>query len=1353
MKFLPLSSTTSHPAKALAPFWQRLVGWLLRVLVGLWLVVLLAWGVLHAFILPRVVEQPAWLQQQASRALGVHVELGALNISGGWWVPWLTLQDVGLFDAQGREALHLRHVTLAFSPLSLLRGGFEQVVIDQPDLDIHRDAQGRVWVAGLALQNDAQDTDSADWFFSQQQFLIRQGKVSWQDEQMHGPSAPVLTLDDVNVTMRNGWRHHDWRLDATPPAQVGERLSVRGQLVQPLWARAGDWQQWNGQLYVDLPAVDVSQLRQWLPLTRGLALQTGTGALRTWVDVEQGLPVALTADVALEAVHVTLGSDLQALQLKHLQGRVGASWQNKAYEISSHDVTFETQEGERWPGGDIRLSWQGDDASTGTFHADRLDLNALSQVAQRLPLPAQLHEALLALQPQGQANKLQVNWQRAAGQDTTPTIYSAKGQLLQLTLQHAPHSQAVWANWPGVDNLNLDFEATQQGGKAKLSIQKGSLTLPFGLQDPRIALSQAAAQGTWVKSEAGWQVQINQASLSNDDLAGEFSGSWKTGAPQAPSPGVIDLSASLSRVQAHRVHRYLPEVLTPEVRRYVKEAVLGGVGDKVKLRLRGDLRDMPFLDPKQGEFSVLAQVSKAHFAYVPPDAQSVQRKLPVWPALEHVDGELLFERGALHFKGKTQLTHAPHVVWHKVEVDVPSLSEPVVKVKAEGKGPLQELLATVNKSALGPLMDSALNKAQATGEADYVLGLTVPVQHLDKTELNGQVQFKGNELQVVPGTPVLTQTKGALTFSQQGLDVKEMKAKTLGGEVTLRGGLNFADLPAQATKQLQMVGQLSSDGLRQAKEMGFVARLAANVNGRAQYQATLGFKRGQPELLITSDLKGMALSLPQPLNKTANATLPLRIETQLTKDSLVPKAKVLQDVLKVNLGRTVSVAYLRDVSQAQAKVMSGVILVGANAADASVVRATGVALHMDLPYLDADAWSQLLTQWAGVPVGVTPPKSKLKSQRVVGVSADAANALDYVPTTVGVRAEQIKLTDRMLHQVVVGGTRVGELWRLNTSALELNGAIELRPSAGNTPAQLYARLAYLNIPPSAVADVESLLSEQPSSIPALDIVVNDLTLRGKKLGRLEIEAVNQAGVSPNSREWRMNKFNLTVPEATLTAKGDWAADGPNTRRTQLNFVLDVRDSGQLLTRMGTPNAVREGRGKVQGQLMWRGSPITLDYATMTGTINLNLEKGQFLKTEPGAARLLGVLNLQALPRRLSLDFNDVFSEGFAFDFFRGDARIDQGMAFTNNLQMKGVVAGALIEGKADLARETQDLKVVVVPDINAGAASLYMATINPLVGLTSYLAQLVLSRPLVKAGTSEFRIDGTWSQPRVTEVN
>ena len=129
-----------------------------------------------------------------------------------------------------------------------------------------------------------------------------------------------------------------------------------------------------------------------------------------------------------------------------------------------------------------------------------------------------------------------------------------------------------------------------------------------------------------------------------------------------------------------------------------------------------------------------------------------------------------------------------------------------------------------------------------------------------------------------------------------------------------------------------------------------------------------------------------------------------------------------------------------------------------------------------------------------------------------------------------------------------------------------------------------------------------------------------------------------------------------------------------------------------------------------------------------------------------------MLSLQSLPRRLSLDFRDVFSEGFTFDFVRGDVTIEQGQARTNNLQMKGVNAAVLMEGKVDIARETQDLRVVVVPEINAGTASLIASVVNPAVGLGSFLAQLFLRRPLIEASTQEFHIDGAWADPQITQV-
>jgi uncharacterized protein (TIGR02099 family) len=1332
---------------------MRAANFAVRALAVVWGAAFLAWAALHVFIVPRIGDYRELLQQQASRAVGMRVQIGSIRAQGGWLVPAFEINEVQLLDAQGREALRLPRVLAAISPRSVLRGQFEQLVIDQPELDIHRDSQGHVWVAGLNT-GVAGDGSAADWFFAQPEFVVRQGMVHWRDESRHGVNGPTLSLTQVDVVMRNQWRHHHLRVDVTPPSDFGQRLSLLGKFQQTPWQRSGDVQHWTGELFTDMPHVDLSSLRQWLTLDSGVSLQEGRGAVRAWTDIVQGQPVGVTADVALDAVDVNLGADLKPLNLRHIRGRLGGHWQDDEVEVSSQDLMFETQDGEQWPGGVLRVNWRGSNFNSGAVTADRLDLEALAQISQRLPLPDAFRTSLARWQPKGQVNQFKANWllSHASNGELQPQ-YTAHGSVKQLHWLHDAAATNGLGHVPGVQGADVEFDLTEHSGKTHVHIQKGSLTLPLGLDDPHLVLDEATAQVTWQLKGDEMGVQISQGTVQNADLAGEFSGSWKTGVGAARLPGVLDLTATLSRANVAQVHRYLPNVLSADVRNYVRDAVKAGSASKVKLRVHGDLKDMPFNDPKLGEFRIVAQIAQGQFAYVPVAAKGASAA-PAWPAMTELNGELVFERSAMHFKGSSQLDGAPHVSWQKFETHVPDLAHMEVQLSGESRGPLSEVLNLISRSALNDLTAKVLEKSQATGNADFKLALTLPLNALSKAKVQGSVNFIDNDMQVMPGTPVLKRTRGLLQFTEQGLQLKGMQTRLLGGEAQLDGGLSFDATKAESPLQLKIKGSLTADGLRQAREFGFASRLAERANGSTAYAATLGLRRGQPELLITSDLKGMALALPAPMNKVAATTLPLRVEAQLTRESLLPKAKVLQDQIKVSLGRVVAATYVRDLSGPRTRVLRGGIAVGTTVADGVMLRDAGVSLNLQLPMVDLDAWNDALTQFAGTPLVKTQLKGKLSKSQVVptDMEVSADDGQDYVPTFLALRADQIKVTERVIHRVLIGGTRQGELWRLNISADELNGSAEIRPGNDTTPSQLFARLSYLNIPPSLVPDVESMLTEQPSSIPTLDIVVNDLTLRGKKLGRLEIDAINRTGAQA-TREWRLNKLNIILPEATLTANGAWAADGPRARRTQLNFVMEVRNSGQLLNRLGTPDAVRDGHGRLEGQVSWAGSPITLDYASMGGKLNLSIEKGQFLKTDPGAARLLGVLNLQALPRRLTLDFSDLFSDGFAFDFVRGDVRIEQGVAITNNLQMKGVVAGALIEGRADLARETQDLKVVVVPEINAGTASLYMATINPLVGLTSYLAQLILSKPLVRAGTSEFHVDGTWANPKVTKVD
>ena len=430
---------------------------------------------------------------------------------------------------------------------------------------------------------------------------------------------------------------------------------------------------------------------------------------------------------------------------------------------------------------------------------------------------------------------------------------------------------------------------------------------------------------------------------------------------------------------------------------------------------------------------------------------------------------------------------------------------------------------------------------------------------------------------------------------------------------------------------------------------------------------------------------------------------------------------------------------MRDISGPEAHVLRGSIGMGLAGGETASLPDKGVFANVNMAKLDTAAWQGLLGDTA----------NNATEAAANGIERPDDPALAYLPTRIAIRAQQLSIAGRTLHNVVLGGTREGALWRANVDATELSGYAEYRHTQAG---RLYARLARLKIAPAEATQVETLLDEQPGTLPALDIVIDDFELLGKRLGRAEIDAVNRGGAG---REWLLNKLAFTMPEASFAAKGTWAAvpgAAAGQRRTAMTFKLDIGDAGELLTRFGMPGVLRRGRGRLEGDVNWRGSPFSLDYPSLGGQLQVDVESGQFLKADPGLAKLLGVLSLQALPRRLTLDFRDVFSQGFAFDFIRGNAKIDKGIASTNNLQMKGVNAAALMDGSADIVRETQDLRVVVVPEINAGTAALVATAINPAIGLGTFLAQWVLSKPLSAAATQEFHIEGTWTDPKIAKV-
>jgi len=1345
---------------------SRLARWALALVLAAWLVFGLTWGALQWLIVPRIGEFRPQLEAQATQLLGVPVRIGAISAQTTGMIPSFELTDVQLFDAQGRVALRLPRVLVALSPRSLWQLGFEQLYVDRPTLSIRRAADGKIYVAGLDFsKNGGANQAAVDWFFSQIEFAIHDGNIEWTDELR---SAPALTLSQVELVVRNQGHKHNLRLDATPSAPWGERFSLRGMFQQPLLSRHnGAWQDWQGQLYGAFTRVDLSELRRYADI--GVDLRQGNGALTVWADMSQGQVVAAVADMALAQVSVTLGAGLQALTLQSVRGRLGARSHPNGFEFSTHGLAFDTEDGLHWPGGNVSVTYladQGKQAAQGTLKADQLDLQALAQIADRLPIAASARSALMTYAPKGRVQRMTANWQGPMGAFSQ---YQVKGLVSQLEL-------ATTAGFPGVRGATIDFDFNQSDGLASINLANGALELPTIFDEALIPVAQLSTDVKWQIKGARIAVQLPNLKFNNADAQGEAQIKWETSDPakskaQSRFPGVLDLQGSLSRANGTRVHRYLPSIIKREVRDYVREAVVAGSANSVKFKVKGDLLNMPFTDPKQGEFRISADVQNATFIYVPRSLQA-RDALP-WPALTQLSGELVFERAQMQVRAASaRMGASSGLQINKIEATIADLKHATVSVNAQIHGALAEALGVVNDSPLGLMTGQSLSRSVASGNAEYRLKLNLPIADLAKSTLQGSVTLAGNDLQIRPDTPQLSRARGVVNFSENGFAIAGGQARMLGGEVRLEGGslgLSAARVNAATpTMLIRVSGTASADGLRQAKELGFVARLAQHASGSAAYTATLALRRGEPELSVSSNLQGLGLGLPAPFGKSAEVTLPLRIENVLLSESLSagPTSSTrLQDRLTLEFGRLASITYLRDLSGPAPRVMRGTVALGLAPTESVPMPEAGVAANINLSTFDLDAWEAVLSQAASTPLTGAALAGAAATR--VASSGSAQVALTYLPTSLAVRARELTFGGRKLNNVLVGGTREGLLWRANLDANELNGYLEYRQPSDAGAGRVFARLARLTIAPNAASEVEALLSEQPASIPALDVVVEDFELRGKRLGRLEVEAINRGAaglvLKEGEREWRLNKLNLGTPEAVLTASGNWASSNaqsgtsaasstPTRRRTVLNFKLDISDSGELLARLGMKGVVRKGSGKMEGRVAWLGSPISLDYPSMTGAFTVNIETGQFLKADPGIAKLLGVLSLQALPRRLTLDFRDVFSDGFSFDFVRGDVGIEQGIAKTNNLQMKGVNAAVLMEGQADIAKETQDLKVMVIPEINAGTASLIASVINPAIGLGTFLAQWFLRRPLIESTTQEFHIDGSWADPKITKL-
>jgi uncharacterized protein (TIGR02099 family) len=841
---------------------------------------------------------------------------------------------------------------------------------------------------------------------------------------------------------------------------------------------------------------------------------------------------------------------------------------------------------------------------------------------------------------------------------------------------------------PGFSGLAGSIEASEAKGTLSLAAAKVELELPQVFPEPRLALASLNGRIEW-RREADGGILVQLPSLA-------FANRDLSGAAHGSwlhsgaGPGVADLSVLLNRFDGTQLARYLPraELMGRVTRDWLVNGILAGQASDVRVRLRGDLRDFPFNDPAKGEFRASARVDKGVLRY----AQG-------WPEIRDVDAELVFERKRMDISARAGSILGARIA--NVRVGIPDFvasSGRVLNVSGQAAGPTQSFLEFVQASPLARRTHGFTDAMSARGDGKLALKIELPFAAPDQVKVHGDFDFAANDVVLHPQIPALERAGGRLSFTEAAFSVRNVRGRLLGGEVVVAGGPR----PEGGV-------EIAARGEAKAEALGLGEPWGRQLAGSARYVARVGLSEGRSRFTIDSSLVGLASALPAPLGKTAAAPLPLHLE-------IVPGGDGARDRISMRLGRLAVAELQRRRQGAEMVVQRAAVWVSPTPGQPiRLSERPGTLIYGTIPAFDLDRWLALAGGAGG---------------------GGGSAALD-------VRFGVLDAFGKRFNGVAVRAGADAAGWSATVSAEEIAGELSYR---GAGDGKLTARLERLSVPADSPAAPQAPAATPgpKADLPAVDLIAEQFAFQGKQLGRVEIQAQR---VGP---DWRFDRIAMNNPDAAFTAKGIWRRGA--AQKTALDFNLEAADTGKFLARVGSPGLVRGGRTGLQGSLSWNGEPGAIDYASLSGDVQMQAENGQFLEVDPGLGKLVSLMSLQALPRRVTLDFRDVFSKGFQYDRITAGGHVERGVMALGDFRMRGSAAQVEMSGTVDLAKETQDLKVRVIPSLGDSAAAA-LAFLNPLLIFPAVVADRVLKNPLGHIFSFEYAVTGTWSNPNVRRTS
>ena len=943
------------------------------------------------------------------------------------------------------------------------------------------------------------------------------------------------------------------------------------------------------------------------------------------------------------------------------------------------------------------------------LRAASLPVESLATLVKRMSAAGPVRDGLERTQLRGRLARLDALWMPRA--DALSPRFFVAMRVADLSARDSARPYAF-------EGLSFGLKANGGGGHLSFDDAAFKLTDDQHLLAP---LDVAALHGALSWRQRGDEPLVMRAHALHAQLAGNHlavEGSLQHSEESTP---LLDIDVEFASDDATRIKNLLPTHLLPgHGDEWFRQVFEGGRIESGHIVLQGPLDRFPYRD-KSGKFSADFSLRDASLHYA-----------RLWPLAQKVDGELAIRGARLQFNIKRGTISGADITGATIVLPDFAVHERIVHVKGVVRGPASSAIDLVATSPLQNGRAARLMDLDISGNIEMPVDMDLPLYRGGPHGVRGEARFAGNRITELKQHLILDDVVGTIAFSHRDWHGTDLRAVFDGTPVDLviNGALNDVNYDSE----FRMQGVAPAAGvLRYLQRFAPAVHtwLDANqrlesLSGNAPWQAVLtipsatGVAAGLPQrLVIDSTLAGLAIDLPWPLAKRADESRAVRIEAAIA-DHIATHTRIdLKDALSMELDAARGADGLVHVNRAE-------VVFGSLAPKFSTT--PGISIGGYIALLPLNEWARIVQR---MPQGI-------------------AGRNDSLPLKFDLQVGDLRLLGRKFKDVRLAGERQAERWKLFANGPDVSGRIEIPRDA--TQGILRLDLEHLHLRRALKrASAGKANDLDPRRLPAFEMHCANFSYGKMALGQAEIST------SRHTAGLTLDKLHFKGDDFSILATGDWLLEG-DAHRSKFDISVTATALGALLSRFGYRVAnIKHGVTDIDIQANWAGTPADFALARINGSFQLEVTKGRFLDIDPGTGRLFGLLSLQALPRRLTLNFEDLFTRGFVFDRIAGVFQLEDGNAYTNNLTIEGPSARFDIAGRTGLAAKDYDQHIVVTPALpnTLPLAGALFGPIGVSAGAAYYIgSKMFKSIPdrMNQFLSRTYTIKGSWDNPVVKRI-